>query len=97
MSRESGSDFTASLVVLVLLGIPTLIMIFAGGCEDKPRAATVLDHEGYTQITFTGYAWGACADSDSYQTGFRAQNREGKTVTGTVCCGALLKSCTIRY
>lgn len=100
MSRDSssaGAEAVVSIGLLLVIGFFSCIAISAGGCEDKPKAATVLDNEGYTEVTFTGYKWGACADSDNYHTGFRAKNREGKVVEGVVCCGAFLKSCTIRY
>lgn len=86
-----------SFMMLLLVGLFTFIAISAGACENRPKASAVLDNEGYTDIEFTGYAWGACAESDNYHTGFRAKNAKGKVVEGVVCCGAVLKSCTIRY
>jgi starvation-inducible outer membrane lipoprotein len=66
-------------------------------CTSVTDANKALEAEGYTDITLTGYDWFSCSKDDTYHTGFVAKNREGKTVTGTVCSGLLFKGYTIRY
>lgn len=66
-------------------------------CTDEPEARRVLADEGYSDVRFTGYAWGACSKDDTSHTGFRARAPSGRDVEGVVCCGALLKACTVRH
>lgn len=56
----------------------------------------VLRASGYTNIKFTGYQWFACSESDWSQTGFTATGPTGIPSSGVVCCGLILKSCTVR-
>ena len=79
----------------VLLSLVIAAMFTA--CTSATDANKALEAEGYTDITFTGYDWFTCSKDDTYHTGFTAKNREGKTVTGTVCSGMLFKGATIRY
>lgn len=79
----------AILLCLLLVGCDAFTNV-----DDARRA---LEAEGFKNIEVTGYKWMACAKDDTYHTGFRAVNREGRTVTGTVCSGVWFKNATIRY
>ena len=81
-----------SLLVTSLLAIT----IFTG-CTNKNDARKALVAEGYTKIEYTGYGWFACGKEDFYHTNFKATNREGNIVEGTVCSGLVFKGATIRY
>ncbi len=66
--------------------------------HDTDEAATgrTLKAHGFSNIETTGYALG-CSDSDTFATGFVATNSAGQRVSGTVCCGVLVKGCTVRF
>ena len=74
-----------------------LFAVYLTGCTSQADAERALKAEGYKNIEITGYAFFDCSKDDTYHTGFRAKNREGKTVEGTVCSGLLFKNATIRY
>jgi hypothetical protein len=80
--------------IFLILGILCLLSLF--GCTNESRAQKILDQEGYTEVSFTGYKPFACSEDDSTKTGFSATSQSGSIVTGVVCCG-LMKGCTIRY
>jgi hypothetical protein len=73
----------------------TLLLILTS-CTDKDDAIRILSQQGYTEITITGYDYGACGKDDKFSTGFTALNLNNKVVRGTVCKGFLLKGSTIR-
>lgn len=74
------------------------LLVLLAGCWTAPnKAVNTLDNAGFTEITTTGYTFFACGEDDVSATGFKAKNPNGKVVTGTVCCGLLTKSCTIRF
>ena len=79
---------------VMILGIIAILLL--AGCTKPDEAKRVLTNEGYTNIEITGYNLFACSDEDTFKTGFRAKNRNGKIITGTVCSG-VLKGSTIRY
>ncbi len=80
----------SSLFIAAVLALPLL------ACTNEEKARSVLDKQGFTEVTFTGYAFSACSEDDVSHTGFRAKNPQGKEVEGVVCCG-WLKSCTVRW
>ena len=86
MQKIVSSLFIAAVVIAPLLV----------ACTNEPRAREVLDEQGFTDVTITGYVWAACSDDDATHTGFTATNPKGKKVSGVVCCG-WLKSCTVRW
>lgn len=67
------------------------------GCTDDDRTIMTLRKSGYTNISTTGYSFLECGEDDTFHTGFVATNSSGQRVTGTVCCGLLLKGCTLRF
>lgn len=66
------------------------------GCTDEPASRRALQNQGFTDISFTGYQFASCSDSDTTSTGFIAKNPLGVHVEGVVCCG-WSKACTIRW
>jgi hypothetical protein len=73
-----------------------VICLLAIGCTNEKEARRVLDMEGVTQASMTGYSWFTCSKDDFYHTGFTG-TRNGKQVTGTVCSGFWLRGSTVRY
>lgn len=74
-----------------------LILFIIIACTNEMSMKNLLENEGYTEIEFTGYSWFSCGESDFYHSGFRAKNKNGKIIEGTVCEGFLFKDKTIRY
>lgn len=76
-----------------------LAMLFLGllACTDEFSTREALRKAGFTEIQTTGYDWLACSKDDTFHTGFRAKNPQGTLVDGVVCCGFILKACTIRF
>ncbi len=81
----------------IILSLALCLSLLTISCTDHSRTVQVLQKAGYTHVTTFGYAWFDCSNEDSFNTKFRAKNPQGRWITGVVCCGWLLKSCTIRY
>jgi hypothetical protein len=90
---EDGFRVFVFLIVLAMLiyGISTPFWAY-----DPPGATRVLEQQGFRDIKIKGYAWFACAKSDTYQTEFEATSFNGTRVTGVVCSGLLFKANTVR-
>lgn len=74
-----------------------LIIFFGISCTNEEGTVSLLQNEGYTDIEVTGYSWFACSKEDKMHTGFKAKNRVGNIVEGTVCEGWFFKNKTIRF
>lgn len=73
-----------------------LALLLLLACSDDVAARRTLEAQGFSDITTSGFSFG-CGESDSYSTGFEATNPAGKRVSGVVCCGLVLKACTVRF
>lgn len=82
---------------IVMIGVICAILFCLNSCTDEKEAQRILTANGYTNIEFTGRAWLACSESDTYSTGFRAKGPTGQTIEGAVCSGLLFKNSTIRF
>ena len=71
--------------------------ILLAGCTSESHSRHALESAGFTDIEFTGYQFFSCGEDDTLHTGFRATNPTGQRVEGTVCCGLVIKDCTIRF
>lgn len=67
------------------------------GCTDEGSTRSTLQKAGFTNISVGGYSWFSCSEDDTTQTEFTATNPRGQRVSGTVCCGLVVKACTIRF
>lgn len=72
-----------------------LVALALAGCTDSDGARRTLAAQGYSNITITGYRFGAGGEGDTYVTGFEATSPAGVRVSGAVCRG-WLKGSTIR-
>ncbi|HUV47669.1 MAG TPA: hypothetical protein VMX11_01720 [Actinomycetes bacterium] len=64
--------------------------------EAKNRAIETLERDGYSDASTTGVRWLTCGDT-IISTGFTATAPSGEQdVTGAVCCGAVVRGCSIR-
>lgn len=77
--------------------IIALSVLGLSACTDDANTIRTLRSAGYTDIETTGYSPWACGDDDTFATSFRAKNPQNQIVEGTVCCGMLVKGCTIRF
>lgn len=75
----------------------TAICLLACSCTDSSSAQRTLKAHGFTDIETTGYSMFSCGEDDFSKTGFRAKNAQGAAVEGTVCCGLVVKDCTVRF
>ena len=74
-----------------------LTFLALSGCTSESHSRHTLESAGFTNIEFTGYKMFSCGEDDRLRTGFRATNPRGRRVEGTVCCGLIIKDCTIRF
>lgn len=78
-----------------------LCILLVSCTANEDSTIRILENEGYTNISLTGYDWFGCGKEDISSVKFTAEKynpytKESNTVTGTVCKG-VLKGYTIRY
>ncbi len=74
-----------------------ILFTLLAACTNSSEAKRTLSDAGYEDIKITGYSPLSCGEDDFSSTGFKAKNPKGKVVEGVVCCGMVVKSCTIRH
>lgn len=89
--------------LFLLLGA---LALFGAGCDapssanipQQPKAYTAIEAQGFTDIKLGSTPIFECAKDDSALSSYRftAKNMNGRTISGTSCCG-IFKGCTIRY
>ena len=77
--------------------ILTILLLLTTACTDSDAARSALQSQGMTNVAIKGWNPLACGEDDYSSTGFTATNAQGNAVSGTVCCGAFFKSCTVRW
>lgn len=94
-SRGTLRLITASLLAFVVAG--------CGEAVSDSRAREALTDEGYTGIAIKAqhgvspHLIGGCGEDDAVAFDASAKNSVGKIVNVTVCCGLIIKGCTIRH
>jgi hypothetical protein len=81
------------------LRILSIIIIIFGlmPWTDEEGTQKALRYSGFTNVRTNGHSFFTCM-SDWSATEFYATTPVGlKKVSGTVCCGLLMKACTIRW
>lgn len=74
-----------------------LVIVWMLPWTNEADTRKALTYSGFTDITIHGHSFFACM-SDWSATEFEATNPVGlKRVPGTVCCGLLMKACTVRW
>lgn len=100
-SAPARADVTGGVKVAAPTSVGVKIiggLVFALlSCTAPDATRETLESAGYTDVAITGWSPMTCSDDDDFETGFRAKNPKGDWTTGTVCCGFLLKGCTIRH
>lgn len=84
----------SSKLLIVLLSV---LLVSLSGCSDPRGAKDVLKSAGYTEVQTHGANVFVCGQDDFYSTKFTAKNPAGKSTSGTVCSGLLLKGGTVRH
>lgn len=77
----------------IVLAVAALL----GACTDEAATIRAVEAQGFTDVETTGWAPWSCSDDDFFETGFTATNPAGQRVSGAVCCGFIVKSCTVRW
>lgn len=85
------------LLVIFWAILVVIAVLLLSQCTDEKEAQRILTANGYTDIQYTGRSWFACAESDTYATGFTAKSPTGQEISGTVCSGLFFKGSTIRF
>jgi hypothetical protein len=73
-----------------------ILAVWALACTNPEGARKALESSGFTHIELQGFSMG-CGKGDYSADAFTAINPIGKPVSGTVCCGAWMKGCTVRW
>lgn len=83
--------------------IASILFLGCGEFVSQDRAVKAATDEGYTHVTVTGqhgispHYVGGCDSSDSVAFDVTATNNQQRRVSFTVCCGLVMKGCTIRH
>jgi hypothetical protein len=96
MSSSANFVYLTGFAAVCIVGI-----IAAVAAADDPTAAThTLETEGWSDIHVydSGVATGfeGCSDDDGIYYRATGKNPAGKEAKALVCCGAILKACTVR-
>jgi len=74
-----------------------LVCLFLAGCAaPEDQALRALEAVGLRHPKLGLYPFFACSEDDTFNSKFTAYTREGKKITGAVCCG-WVKNCTVRF
>lgn len=91
------------LIAFVLtLAFLAVIVFGMGQCAPGPeKAVATLRTMGFTDIKVTDShpylpSWSGCSDSDRVAHDATATNPAGQRVSLVVCCGLVMKDCTVR-
>lgn len=92
---------TIELLIILVCLLCLLAAVFAVGkavTSDDADYVRILNSQGYTNVDIQGTAFTGCAKEDSplNSVQFTAKGVNQATVHGVICCGLLLKGCTVR-
>lgn len=71
-------------------------LVACSSSNDFKKGKEQLETQGYTDIENTGHSFFCCSDEDTYSTGFKAKDKNGKEVKGCFC-SENFKGITIRF
>lgn len=97
MKTSSGFEVTAFLAIVVfsiIFGVAWCSFNVTGPGDTQKKA---VEAQGFTEVQIGDWAPASCADSDDVARHFTAKNVQGEPVAGVICCGLVLKACTIRW
>lgn len=73
-----------------------MMLVMAGCSTDTDEVQSTLRKAGFTNVVVGGLSPFACSEDDKMGRSFTAQNANGQSVEGVVCCG-VFKGCTVRF
>lgn len=81
------------------------VLVMLGGCGElvePSKAVSTMESAGYTDVRVIaqhGVAaeWAGCSKGDAVGFDVSAKNPAGVRTTALVCCGLVMKGCTIRH
>ena len=96
MKTEDNTMKTILIIAGLVVGMG-LVALAVGDDSAPIRAAEAM---GFTQVEVVSSSpfpqLNGCGDSDAVSHHVRAVNSQGRKVSLVVCCGAILKACTVR-
>lgn len=84
-------ELIVALLILIAMLVPRCT------CTAPEESRETLRKAGYTDVEIGEDRDLFVCESELAATHFKAKNPLGEVVEGTVCCGVLLKGCTIRF
>lgn len=86
------------IALLAVVGL----LVGCGEMIDKNVAVQTMENAGFKDVRVTGQhgiapGWYGCGEDDAVAFDVNGKNPAGKQVSATVCCGLVLKNCTVRY
>lgn len=101
MNKDDAPLWWYAVGFLVLCAIGTCSMAIRSGESDALGCETVQKMNGWTSCRVTDHMiWmvsaRGCSGSDGHAYEVEGTNASGQPATALVCCGTLLKSCTVR-
>jgi hypothetical protein len=98
MVREGGavSDRMSVVWFVVIAFFALLVVTAANSGNGSGGALRAIENNGLTDAKLGSWAVMACGSGDVESRRFTAK-RDGKTVSGIVCCGVVFKGCTVRW
>jgi hypothetical protein len=84
---------TTVIVITIVIGLFTILPT---GCTQPDKTVRLLEQQGYTNVTITGWRPFMASSKESFSTGFEATSPNGNRVSGAVT-GGFLKGSTIRF
>lgn len=91
MKIETIAKFIVATII-----VSGFFLIAPKACTQEEKTTRLLEQQGYTNITITGWRPSMAGKDESFSTGFEATSPNGQRVSGAVT-GALLKGSTIRF
>jgi hypothetical protein len=87
----------SKLEILIMIAIAiTILVAIPKGCTQSDKTVHLLQQQGYTNITITGWRPFMASSGESFSTGFEATAPNGNRISGAVT-GGFLKGSTIRF
>ena len=93
---------TGGFAAFVMLAFFVCLVLGMGECAPGPEeAVSTLRTMGFSDVKVTDShpyfpSWAGCSDSDRVAHDATATNAAGQRVNVVVCCGLVLKGCTVR-
>lgn len=78
------------------LAIVLLVVLLPGCAAPEDDAMRALRATSLQDVRLGGYPFWGCGRDDGFNSSFTAKDRDGRPLSGAVCCG-MWKGCTVRF